>query len=131
MPSRAPRHRHQHHPADFQVEAEDHDRRHGDADAEGDGLARRTGGLDDVVLEHRGRANAKAPEQPEQGQRNHRHRDRGADRQADLEHQIERGRPEDHAQDGAQNDRARRAFPHRRLGGNERVKFRLLGGSGS
>ncbi len=96
-------HRHQDHPGDLQIEAQDHDRRHGDPDAEGDRLARRTGGLDDVVLQHGGPAAAELLHDPEQGQRDHRHRDRGADRQPDLEHQIERRGPEHDAEQDAED----------------------------
>ena len=56
----AAEHRDQHHARDLQVEAEDQDRRHRDADAEGDRLARRAGGLHDVVLEDRRVAAARA-----------------------------------------------------------------------
>jgi hypothetical protein len=45
---------HERHAGDFQIKTKNQDRWHRDADAEGDGFARRAGGLDDVVFEDRG-----------------------------------------------------------------------------
>ena len=102
--------RHQHHPADLQVETEDHDRRHGDADAKGDALAGRTGGLNDVVLEHGGRPQPEASENAEQGDGDDGDGDRGADRQPDFQHQVERRGAEDDPQQHADDERRRGQF---------------------
>ena len=113
---------HEHDPADLKVEPEDHDRRHGDPEAEGDGLARRAGGLDDVVLQDGGVASAGLRPQPEQRQRNHRDRDGGADREADLQDEVERRSAEHHAQQRAEDNGARRAFAHGHAGRDVRLE---------
>ena len=51
-------HRNDQHPRDFHIESENHHGGHGHADAEGDRLAGRAGGLDDVVLQNARLANA-------------------------------------------------------------------------
>ena len=66
---------HQQHPAQLEIETKNHDRRHGHPKAERDGLARRAGGLNDIVLEDRGVASAGLRPEPEQRQGYHRHRD--------------------------------------------------------
>ena len=98
---------HQHHTADLEVETQDHNRRHGDAEAEGDGFTAGTGSLDDVILEDRRVATAEFRPKTEQGERNHRHRDGGADGDADLEHEVERRGAKKNAQQGANNERSR------------------------
>jgi hypothetical protein len=126
----AAQHADQHHARDLEVEAEDHNRRHGHAQAEGERLAGRTGGLRDAVLEDGRFAPARLLEHAEQGDGDHRHRDRGADRQADLQHQVERGGAEDHAQhdahdQGAQVSSGRSHWPEytasRRADGDRRA----------
>ena len=114
--------RHQHHAADLQVEAQDHDRRHGDADAKGDGLAGRAGRLDDVVLQDARVAETQTSREAEQGQGDHRDRDRRAHRQADLEHQIEGRGAEDDSQQHPHDQGNRRQLAQGGLGGNERAE---------
>ena len=113
---------HEHDAADLEVEPENHDGRHGDAEAEGDGLARGAGGLDDVVLEDGGVASAGLRPEPEERQRDHRDRDGGADREADLEDEVERRGAEHHAQQGAEDEGARRALAHGRAGRDVRLE---------
>ena len=55
----------EHDPADLKVEAENHDGRHSDTEPEGDGFARRAGGLHNVVLQDRGVLAADFRPQPE------------------------------------------------------------------
>ena len=57
-------------------------------------------------------------EHAEQRDRHHRDRDRGAHRQADLQHEVERRRPEDHAQDGPDQHRNQREFVNDFAGGH-------------
>ncbi len=103
-------HGHQRDARDFQVEAEDEDRGHGDPEAEGDRLARRAGGLHDVVLEDGGIAHAGLRREAEKRDGDHRHGNGGADRQPDLENQIERRGAEHHAEERAHDHRAQGEF---------------------
>ncbi len=121
--------RHQHHPGDLHVETQDHDRGHGDAEAEGDGFPRRTRGLDDVVLQDGGLGDPQPLQQAEKGDRDHRYGDRGRDRQADLEHQVERGGPEHHAQQRADDQMRDGQFRKNDAGRDERSEGGLRGGS--
>ncbi len=121
----AAQHADQHHARDLEVETEDHDGRHGHAQAEGQRFAGRTRGLGHAVLEDRRFARAELLRHAEQGDRDHRHRDRGADRQAHLQHQVERGRAEDHAQDDAHDQGARGHFGQ--LGGGGDVGLEVRG----
>ena len=108
----------------LEIEAEDQDRRHRDADAEGDRLARRAGGLDDVVLEDRRVASAEPGEQPGYGDGNDRDRNRRAHREPDLQHQVERRGAEDEAQDRAPTiDGDDRELAEIRLGGDVGVNY--------
>ncbi len=114
----ATEHAHQQHARDFQVEAQDQDRRHGHAQAEGQRFAGRTGRLRDAVFEDRRFACTKLLRHAEQRDGDDRHRDRGADGQADLEHQVQRRRAEDHAEDDAHDQGAWRHFSQLGMGGN-------------
>ena len=100
--------RDEHHARDLEIEPEDHDRGHRDAETERDRFARRSGGLHDVVLENGRVARAELGEEPEERDRNDRDRNRRADRQSDLEDQIKRRSAEDHAEQRADDQRARR-----------------------
>ena len=71
-------------------------------DARGDRLARRAGRLHDVVLEDR-RA---GPSVPEDGDREHRDRDRGRHGQADLEREVDARGGEQRARARAQHEGA-------------------------
>ena len=108
----------EHDTANLQVEAQDHDGRHRHAEAEGDGLAGRAGGLDDVVLEDGGILTAELGPEPEEGERDHRDGDGCADGQANLEDEVEGGGAEDHAQQSAEDDGAHGEFAHVRAGGD-------------
>jgi hypothetical protein len=110
----------QHHTCEFQVEAEDQDCRHRHADAESDGFARGSGSLHDIVLQDRCIAKPEFRERPEQSDRNHSDRDRCADRQSNLQHQVKRGSPEDHSEDGSHDQGKYRQFAQPRFSRNER-----------
>ena len=98
---------HEHDPRDLQIETEDQDRRHRHAQAKRNRFTGGTRGLDNVVLENGGIASAEFGPEPEQGERNHRHWDRRANRQPDFENQVKRRRPENHPQQRAHDQRAR------------------------
>ena len=112
------------HACQLEVEAEDENRGHRHAHAERDGLTRRAGRLRDVVFENRRVAPADLRPGAEQRQRNHGDRDRRADGQADLEHEVERRRAEHHTEDGAGDDGAQGKFPQEGAGGDVGFEFR-------
>jgi len=123
-------HRDQDHLPDLEVVAEDQKGRHGDADAERDALARAAGGLRDVVFKDGRAADAEdLAEGPEDGDREHRDRDRRADRQADLEHQVHRAGAKDEAEQGADHERHHRQLGDLLIGGDVRF-VHVVGGRG-
>ena len=118
----AAHHRHRRHLADRQVVAQQQDGGKGEDDAGGDRFARRAGRLHDVVLEDGGLAQG-----PEEGDGEHGDRDRGGDREADLERQVDARGGEDDAQDRAERDRAEGQLGRRLARRDERVETRSLG----
>src|SRR5215471_6559347 len=68
----------------FEVEAEDQNRRHRHTDTESDRLTRRSGSLDDVMLEYRRVAQAQFGEDPENSYRNHGYRNGRANGKPDF-----------------------------------------------
>ena len=82
--------------------AEEDQRRNGEDHAGGDRLARRADRLHDVVLEDRRAAEALQHRDGEHGDGN-----RGADRQAGAQAQVDGGRAEDQPEHRAEHDRLR------------------------
>jgi hypothetical protein len=111
----------QHDSGDFQVEAEDQDGGHGHAQAEGQRFAGRTGRLRDAVFQDRRILAAHLLGQAEQGDGDHGDGNRGADGQAHLQHQVERGGAEDHPQDDAHEQGAEGHFGQFRVGRDIRL----------
>src|SRR6266536_966433 len=86
--------RHEHYAGDFEIKTEDQDRRHRYAETESDGLARRTGGLDDVILQNVGITETELRNQTKDRDGDDGDRNRGAHGQAHFEDEIQRRRTE-------------------------------------
>ena len=89
---------HDHDTPQFKLEAQQHDGRHRDADPKGDGFTGRAAGLDDVVFQNGGIAEADLGEKLKNRDGNDGNRDRGTNRQAYLEDQIKGGCAKNHTQ---------------------------------
>ena len=93
-------------------------------DAAGDRFSGRSNGLDDVVLENR-----RAAELLEDRNRQHGNRDRGADREAGAQSQIDGRRAEQQSEEDADHDRLQREFGWRLRGRHVRLKRGRFRGS--
>ena len=85
--------------------AEENQRRQGENHTGSDGFARRTRRLHDVVFE-----DSRSPQPLEDADGKHRDRNGGAHRQPGAQRQVDSDRPEDDAQQGAQDDCAQCEF---------------------
>ena len=88
---------HEHDAGDLEIESEDHDRGHGDTETEGDRFTGRARCLHDVIFQDGGVSHPEFRKEPEEGDGDDRDRNRGADREPDLEDKIERRGAKDDA----------------------------------
>jgi hypothetical protein len=109
----------------FEIEAEKDEGREGEDDAGGDGLAGVSGGLHDIVFEDAGLA-----EGAEDGDREHRDGNARGHGKPRAQANVHRHRAEEHAEDGAQQQRTDGQLRARFRCGDKGPKARLGYGRG-